>query len=146
MAILFPGYYPQRQRLDQIYSLMDFTSLNSLTYILPIYWEENIHFGLKGYSFMRRFNILTLLILFLFPLLFPNASEAWFDETHVAVAKVAGYSKWFNAVGPDMIKEKMGNREGHNPFVNNPRGTIITPEMVIAQAEKYTKLTILAPL
>jgi len=111
-----------------------------------IYWEENIHFGLKGYSFMRRFNILTLLILFLFPLLFPNASEAWFDETHVAVAKVAGYSKWFNAVGPDMIKEKMGNREGHNPFVNNPRGTIISPEMLSAQAEKYTKLTILAPL
>ena len=78
---------------------------------------------------------------FLFPLLvcaliFCNAvpSEGWFDETHVAIAKVAGYSKWFNAVGPDMIKEKMGNREGHNHFVNNPRGTVVTPEMVLAQA------------
>ena len=62
----------------------------------------------------------------------PAPSESWFDESHVAVAKVAGYSKWFNAVGPDMIKEKMGDREGHNHYVNNPRGTVITPEMVLA--------------
>ncbi len=58
--------------------------------------------------------------------LIPIASEAWFDETHVAIAKAAGYSKWFNAVGPDMIKEKLGNRERHNHFVNNPRGTVVT--------------------
>ena len=44
----------------------------------------------------------------------PGSSEGWFDETHVAIAKAAGYAKWFNAVGPDMIKVKMGNREGHN--------------------------------
>ena len=70
----------------------------------------------------------------------PTPSDAWFDETHVAIAKAAGYSKWFNAVGPDMIKEKMGNREGHNHFVNNFRGTEVTSEMVLAQAEKYNKL------
>ena len=69
-----------------------------------------------------------------------SPSPAWFDETHVAIAKAAGYSKWFNAVGPDMIKEKMGNREGHNHFVNNFRGTEVTPEMVLGQAEKYNKL------
>jgi hypothetical protein len=67
-------------------------------------------------------------------------ADAWFDETHVAISKVAGYSKWFNAVGLDMIKEKMGNWEGHNHFVNNPRETIITPEMVLGQAEKYNKI------
>ena len=35
---------------------------------------------------------------------------AWFDETHIAVAKVAGYFKWFNACGQDLIKQKMGDR------------------------------------
>jgi hypothetical protein len=55
-------------------------------------------------------------------------------------AWAAGYSKWFNACGPDMIREKMGNREGHNHFVNNPRGIAVTPEMVIAQVEKYNKI------
>jgi hypothetical protein len=39
-----------------------------------------------------------------------------------------------------MIREKMWNREGHNHFVNNPRGSVVTPEMVIAQIEKYNKI------
>ena len=73
-------------------------------------------------------------------LLSPILSKAWFDETHVAIAKAAGYPKWFNAVGPDMIKEKLGNKEGHNHFVNNPKGTIVTPEMILAQVEKYNKI------
>ena len=34
----------------------------------------------------------------------------------------------------------MGNREGHNHFVNNPRGTSITSEMVIAQIGKYNRV------
>ena len=72
-------------------------------------------------------------------LIIPPA-HAWFDETHIAVAKVAGYSKWFNACGPDMIKVKMGKREGHNHYVNNPRGTVVTPEMVMAQVEKYDQI------
>jgi hypothetical protein len=71
---------------------------------------------------------------------YATPSKAWFDETHVAIAKATGYSKWFNAVGPDMIKEKMGNREEHNHFVNNPRGAVITPEMVLVQAEKYDQI------
>jgi hypothetical protein len=87
---------------------------------------------------MKRFLFLLSACTFLF--MNPGSSEAWFDETHVAIAKAAGYSKWFNAVGPDMIKEKIGNREGHNHFVNNFRGTEVTPKMVLAQAEKYNKL------
>jgi hypothetical protein len=66
--------------------------------------------------------------------------HAWFDETHIAVAKVADYAKWFNACGPDMIKEKMGKREGHNHYANNPRGTVITPEMIMAQVDKYDQI------
>jgi hypothetical protein len=66
-------------------------------------------------------------------------SFAWFDETHLAIAKVAGYHKWYNAAGADIAKLKMGDKEGHNHFVNNPRGTIVTPEMVLSQVDKYNQ-------
>jgi hypothetical protein len=71
--------------------------------------------------------LIPLLVQVLLALLIIPPSHAWFDETHIAVAKVAGYSKWFNACGPDMMKVKMGDREGHNHYVNNPRGTVVTP-------------------
>lgn len=87
---------------------------------------------------MKRFLVFILAVSFILSFSFP--ADAWFDETHVAIAKAAGYSKWFNAAGPDMVKEKMFNREGHNHFVNNPRGTTITPEIVLAQVGKYNKI------
>jgi hypothetical protein len=87
---------------------------------------------------MRRILPSILAVFFMLCLSFP--ADAWFDETHVAIAKVAGHSKWFNAAGPDMVKEKMFNREGHNHFVNNPRGTTITPEIIPAQVGKYNKI------
>ena len=73
----------------------------------------------------------------LFFLIFPVSSSAWFDETHMAVAKAAGYQKWYLAVGADMTKVKMGGREGHNHYVNNQRGSVITPEMVLDQVKEY---------
>jgi hypothetical protein len=83
-----------------------------------------------GFFTMRRFFFLPLGRYFL--LLYPAPSEAWFDETHVAVAKAAMYAKWFNACGPYMIRVKMGNPEGHNHFVNNPQGIVGAPDMVMA--------------
>jgi S1/P1 Nuclease len=68
------------------------------------------------------------------------SAHGWFDETHIAVAKVTGYAKWFNGCGPDMIKVKMGEREAHNHFVNNPRGSVVTAERVMAQVEKYDQI------
>ncbi len=67
----------------------------------------------------------------------PTTSSAWYDETHLAIAKVADYEKGFNAAGPDVAKLKLGDKEGHNHFVNNPRGTEVTAEMVLAQVERY---------
>ena len=78
-------------------------------------------------------------LLFLVVASYPSTSSAWFDETHLAIAKVAGYQKWFNAAGPDVAKLKMGDKEGHNHFVNNPRGTVVTPEMILAQVERYNQ-------
>jgi len=97
-------------------------------------------FSQKSYEALRRLNLrcpewilILLLTLALLALPITPLAHAWFDETHIAVAKVAGYPKWFNACGPDMIKVKLGDREGHNHYVNNPRGTLVTPEMVMAQ-------------
>jgi hypothetical protein len=70
---------------------------------------------------------------------YPSRSSAWFDETHLAIAKVAGYEKWFNAAGPDVAKLKLGDKERHNHFVNNPRGTVVTVEMVLSQVERYNQ-------
>ena len=89
---------------------------------------------------MRFPKFLTVMwLLLLVAVSYPSTSSAWFDETHLAIAKVAGYQKWFNAAGPDVAKLKMGDKEGHNHFVNNPRGTVVTPEMVLAQVERYNQ-------
>jgi len=78
-------------------------------------------------------------LLFLVVVLYPFTSSAWFDETHLAIAKVACYEKWFNAAGPDGAKLKMGDKECHNHFANNPRSAVVTPEMVLAQVERYNQ-------
>ena len=89
---------------------------------------------------MRFSKFLTLTYLrFLVAVSYPTTSSAWYDETQITIAKVAGYQKWFNAAGPDVAKLKMGHKEGHNHFVNNPSGTVITPEQVQAQVERYNQ-------
>ena len=64
-------------------------------------------------------------------------SFAWHDETHLAVAKAAGYRKWYNAAGPDIAKVKAGNIEQKNHYFNNNAGAEVTPELVLAQAARY---------
>ena len=70
---------------------------------------------------------------------FAGNSYPWHDETHIAIAKAAGYRKWFNAVGADMAKLKAGDVEKFNHFADNPRGTVVTPEMVFEQVKKYNR-------
>lgn len=77
--------------------------------------------------------LIILLTLFLIGT-FANPTSAWHDETHIAIAKVAGYYKWYNAAGADIATVKAGKIEGYNHYSNNPPGTVITPEMVLAQA------------
>jgi hypothetical protein len=67
-------------------------------------------------------------------------AAAWYEETHLAVARAAGYAKWYNAAAADIAKAKMGPREGHNHYHMSPHGTVITPEMVIRQARKYDRI------
>ena len=62
---------------------------------------------------------------------------AWYDETHLAIAKAAGYYKWYNAAGADMAKLKAGKIESNNHYCNNGRATVVTPEMVMDQIDAY---------
>jgi len=70
-------------------------------------------------------------------LLAAESGNAWHDETHLAVAKAAGYHKWYNAVGADMAKLKAGDGERHNHYYNNVAGVEVTSDLVLAQAARY---------
>ena len=70
----------------------------------------------------------------------PSYAPAWHDETHIAIAHVAGYYKWFNATGADMAKIKAGKIERHNHYCNQARGTIVTPQTVLNQADLYNQI------
>jgi hypothetical protein len=67
-------------------------------------------------------------------------AAAWYEETHLAIAKAAGYTKWYNAAAADIAKAKMGPREGHNHYHTSPYGTAITADMVLRQARQYDRI------
>jgi hypothetical protein len=90
---------------------------------------------------MKRLHIfIIIIVLALLGTTSPKQALAWHDETHLAIAKVAGYHKWYTAIGADMTKLKAGDIESPNHYVNNPPGTVITPEMVMAQTERYNQV------
>ncbi len=72
-------------------------------------------------------------------LLAAGPAEAWNDETHVAIARAAGYGKWYNAAGADIAKEKADQVEKQNHYCNNSRGKEVTVRQVLEQAERYNR-------
>ena len=92
------------------------------------------------WSAMKKSKYLSITLLsILFVISFTANSYPWHDETHIAIAKAAGYKKWYNATGADMAKLKAGKIEKLNHYVNNPRGASVTPEMVFQQINEYNK-------
>jgi hypothetical protein len=89
-----------------------------------------------------KMGILKLSAIFALWVLVTTAAPAaaWYEETHLAIAKTSGYAKWYNAAAADIAKAKMGVREGHNHYHMSPHGTVITPEMVLGQARKYDRI------
>lgn len=87
-----------------------------------------------------KYSIITLLTV-LIVIVMTGSAYSWHDETHIAIAKAAGYEKWFNAAGADMLKTKVGFTERFNHYSNNSRGTVVTPDMVFRQIEKYNSKT-----
>jgi hypothetical protein len=84
---------------------------------------------------LGRLSLPSLLLVFLFL----NPALAWHDKTHLAIAKAAGYVKWYNAAGPDITKIKAGDLEATNHWFDDSAGVEITPEMVLEQAVRYNK-------
>jgi len=66
-----------------------------------------------------------------------NTASGWYDETHLSIAKAAGYHKWYNLAGPDITKIKAGNIENYNHYFENKDDSEVTPEMVLEQARRY---------
>ena len=84
----------------------------------------------------KRFLLSIVTLLFVFSVNIVGAL-AWHDETHLAVAKAAGYPKWYNAAGPDIAKIKAGFIEERNHYSNNYGIEKVTPEIVLAQIPRY---------
>lgn len=70
-----------------------------------------------------------------------NAAFGWHDETHLAIAKAAGYWKWYNAAGADITKIKAGRIESNNHGFYSRKNDEITSEMVLSQVDKYNDPT-----
>lgn len=85
---------------------------------------------------MPRIKLLVIYICFLLIVQFQEAF-GWHDETHLAVAKAAGYDKWYNATGADITKIKAGGIEKYNHFSNNPDNINVTQERVLKQIKRY---------
>ncbi len=84
----------------------------------------------------QQFRKITLLVLFLL-FIFYRETFSWHDETHIAIAKAAGYELWYNVTGPDVARLKLRDRESYNHFYNNPEDEEITPSLVFSQAHRY---------
>lgn len=85
----------------------------------------------------RRSRVVLVIALSLGFFLPSEGPRAWHDETHLAVAKSAGYSKWYNATGADMAKIKAGGVEQNNHYCNESLNVPITPSVVMSQIAKY---------
>jgi len=85
----------------------------------------------------RSFRCLFILIL----IVYATPSYSWHDQTHLAVAKAAGYKYWFNAVGADITKTKAGDLEGLNHFFDNYENVTVTEKVVFEQVKNYNDPT-----
>jgi hypothetical protein len=72
-------------------------------------------------------------------LLAVSSTRAWFDKTHLAVARAAGFDSWYNAAGPDLAKIKAGNGEAYNHWYNNLDQAEVTERMVMDQIPRYNR-------
>lgn len=88
---------------------------------------------------MSRFLTCAAVFLFLILNLATGTSWAWFDETHIAIAKAAGYQHWYNAAGADITKVKAGTKEGKNHFFNNDNNEDVSAKTVLTQADRYNR-------
>jgi hypothetical protein len=90
---------------------------------------------------MRWFFIRGIIILLFILNITPGTSWAWHDQTHLAIAKAAGYQYWYNAAGADMTKIKAGAIEEKNHYFDNDKNVEVTTHTVLGQADRYNDPT-----
>jgi hypothetical protein len=88
---------------------------------------------------MKSLRIKSIVFLLILSVINLNTASGWYDETHLAIAKAAEYSKWYNAAEANITKTKAGSIEFYNHYFNNNNDIEVTPEMVISQISKYNK-------
>ena len=81
------------------------------------------------------------LLIFLSLCLCASPSYPWHDQTHLAIAKAAGYKYWFNATGADMAKIKAGDLEKLNHYFDNYKNNIVTEKLIFDQVKNYNNPT-----
>ncbi len=81
------------------------------------------------------------LLIFLSLSLYTTPSYSWLDQTHLAIAKAAGYKYWFNAAVADITKIKAGDAEGLNHFFDNYENVAVTEKMIFDQVKHYNDPT-----
>ena len=63
-----------------------------------------------------------------------DVSCAWHDQTHIAVAKAAGYDRWYNAAGADIAKERAGDKERYNHYCDLEDNDTVSVNLPIVQS------------
>ncbi|NTW69683.1 MAG: hypothetical protein HGB23_07485 [Chlorobiaceae bacterium] len=63
----------------------------------------------------------------------------WHDKTHLAIARAAGFDRWYSAAAPDVIKsrELFKKIEEKNHYFNNPEDRPVTGSMVMEQLQRF---------
>jgi hypothetical protein len=86
---------------------------------------------------MSRFLIRGTIFLSLILNTTAGTSWAWNDQTHLAIAKAAGYPHWYNAAGADITKIKAGTIEEKNHYFDNDHDVEVTAKTALDQANRY---------
>lgn len=87
----------------------------------------------------HRYPVREVIVVWLVLQAATGTAWGWYDKTHLAIAKAAGYENWYNAAAADLTKTKAGAVEDKNHFFNNDRNAEVTAEMVLDQVARYNR-------
>lgn len=68
---------------------------------------------------------------------FFGSAQAWFDKTHIAVGRAAGFDRADYLAAPDIAKVKAFDVEIYNHYASSKEGEAITAKLVKGQIQKY---------
>jgi len=68
---------------------------------------------------------------------FFGSAQAWFDKTHIAIGKAAGFDRADYLAAPDIAKVKAHDAESYNHWASSAEGEAITAKTVRGQIVKY---------